>query len=134
MRRIRSCQNPSDLLVQIDGGFAFPIVDLIRRSTTVYLLKCRFPCETGRSQAPRRQQEKNFLLQDAGRRRVRRRPLACAQPCAGLRNLLRKGRPPCAGVAHGDAQAVPCMARPCAARYVVAAAAVRRCSWQRCDG
>ncbi|KZV21128.1 hypothetical protein F511_13194 [Dorcoceras hygrometricum] len=55
-RRIRSCQNPSDLLVQIDGGIVLPIVDLIRRSTAAYLLKCRFPCETGRSQAPRRQQ------------------------------------------------------------------------------
>ncbi|KZV18069.1 Methylmalonate-semialdehyde dehydrogenase [Dorcoceras hygrometricum] len=58
-RRIRSCQNPSDLLVQIDGGIAFPVVDLIRRSTAVYLLKCRFPCETGQSQAPRRQQSNN---------------------------------------------------------------------------
>ncbi|KZV21246.1 hypothetical protein F511_19383 [Dorcoceras hygrometricum] len=56
MRKIRSCKNPSYLLVQIDGGIAFPVVDLIRRSTAAYLLKCRFPCETGRSQAPRRQQ------------------------------------------------------------------------------
>ncbi|KZV33479.1 isoamylase 1, chloroplastic [Dorcoceras hygrometricum] len=56
-RRIRSCQNPLDLLVQIDGGIAFPVVDLIRRSTAAYLLKFRFPRETGRSQAPRRQQE-----------------------------------------------------------------------------
>ncbi|KZV45816.1 hypothetical protein F511_33451 [Dorcoceras hygrometricum] len=56
-RRIRTCQNSSDLLVQIDGGIAFPVVDLIRRSTAVYLLKCRFPCETGRSQAPRLQQD-----------------------------------------------------------------------------
>ncbi|KZV18070.1 hypothetical protein F511_24378 [Dorcoceras hygrometricum] len=58
-RRIRSCQNPSDVLVQIDGGITFPVVDLIKRSTAVYLLKCRFPCETGRSQAPRRQQVNN---------------------------------------------------------------------------
>ncbi|KZV26957.1 dystroglycan-like [Dorcoceras hygrometricum] len=35
-RRIHSCQNPSDLLVQIDGGIAFPVVDLIRRSTVAY--------------------------------------------------------------------------------------------------
>ncbi|KZV34171.1 hypothetical protein F511_29208 [Dorcoceras hygrometricum] len=55
-RRIRSCQNPSDILVHIDGGIAFPVVDLIRRSTAAYLLKCRFPCETDRSQVPRRQQ------------------------------------------------------------------------------
>ncbi|KZV06919.1 hypothetical protein F511_45601 [Dorcoceras hygrometricum] len=45
--------------------------------------------------------------------------------------MLRKGRPPCAGVAHGDAQAAPCRARrgstrPCAARYVVAAAVAVR--------
>ncbi|KZV25077.1 hypothetical protein F511_03567 [Dorcoceras hygrometricum] len=41
-RRIRSCQNPSDLLVQIDGGIMFPVVDLIRRSTAAYLLKYGF--------------------------------------------------------------------------------------------
>ncbi|KZV27646.1 hypothetical protein F511_42600 [Dorcoceras hygrometricum] len=55
-RRIRSCQNPSDILVHIDGGIVFPVMDLIRRSTAAYLLKFRFPCETGRGQAPRRQQ------------------------------------------------------------------------------
>ncbi|KZV38737.1 F-box family protein [Dorcoceras hygrometricum] len=48
--------NSSVLIVQADEGFVFPIVDLIRRSTAAYLFKCRFPCETGRSQAPRRQQ------------------------------------------------------------------------------
>ncbi|KZV41296.1 putative mitochondrial-processing peptidase subunit beta [Dorcoceras hygrometricum] len=42
-RRIRSCQNPSDLLVQIDGGIAFPVVDLIRRSTAAYNSRASFP-------------------------------------------------------------------------------------------
>ncbi|KZV33564.1 (-)-alpha-pinene synthase-like [Dorcoceras hygrometricum] len=56
MRRIRSCQNPSDLLVQIDGGITFPVVDLIRRSTAAYNSRARVPCESGLSQAPRRQQ------------------------------------------------------------------------------
>ncbi|KZV14519.1 hypothetical protein F511_41930 [Dorcoceras hygrometricum] len=46
----------SGLLVQADEGIVFPVVDLIRRSTAAYLFKCRFPCETCRSQAPRRQQ------------------------------------------------------------------------------
>ncbi|KZV32224.1 hypothetical protein F511_20254 [Dorcoceras hygrometricum] len=30
-RSFRPCQNPSDLLVQIDGGILIPVVDLIRR-------------------------------------------------------------------------------------------------------
>ncbi|KZV33570.1 hypothetical protein F511_10556 [Dorcoceras hygrometricum] len=51
-----SVPNSSGLLVQADEGIVFPVVDLIRRSTAAYLLKCRFPYETGRSQAPRRQQ------------------------------------------------------------------------------
>ncbi|KZV18033.1 hypothetical protein F511_31088 [Dorcoceras hygrometricum] len=55
-RRIRSCQNLLDLLVKIDGGIAFPIVDLIRRSTAAYNSRARIPCEFGWSQAPRRQQ------------------------------------------------------------------------------
>ncbi|KZV18002.1 putative mitochondrial-processing peptidase subunit beta [Dorcoceras hygrometricum] len=42
-RRIRSCQNPSDLLVHIDGGIAFPVVDLIRRSTATYNSRASFP-------------------------------------------------------------------------------------------
>ncbi|KZV48008.1 hypothetical protein F511_26885 [Dorcoceras hygrometricum] len=41
-------------------GAVHPVVDLIRRSTAAYLLKCRFPCETGRSQAPRRHQAAVF--------------------------------------------------------------------------
>ncbi|KZV48755.1 hypothetical protein F511_26086 [Dorcoceras hygrometricum] len=61
--------NSSVLIVQADEGFVLPIVDLIRRSTAAYLLKCRFPCETGRSQAPRRQRgprpEAGFLRQPA---------------------------------------------------------------------
>ncbi|KZV28659.1 hypothetical protein F511_05786 [Dorcoceras hygrometricum] len=51
--------NSSVLLVQANEGFVLPVMDLIRRSTAAYLLKCRFPCETGRSQAPRRQQGNN---------------------------------------------------------------------------
>ncbi|KZV55648.1 hypothetical protein F511_22224 [Dorcoceras hygrometricum] len=51
-----SVLNPSSLLVQIDGGRLNPVVDLIGGSTAAYSLKCRFPRETGRSQAPRRQQ------------------------------------------------------------------------------
>ncbi|KZV40426.1 putative disease resistance protein [Dorcoceras hygrometricum] len=64
------------------------------------------------------------------------RAMARAQPHAGLCNCCAMAGPPCAGVAHGDAQAAPCMvrpccarrgsARPCAARYVVAAAAAVR--------
>ncbi|KZV40407.1 hypothetical protein F511_10810 [Dorcoceras hygrometricum] len=38
------------------GGIVIPVVDRIRGSTAAYSLKCRFPRETGRSQAPRRQQ------------------------------------------------------------------------------
>ncbi|KZV40348.1 RING finger and CHY zinc finger domain-containing protein 1-like [Dorcoceras hygrometricum] len=53
--------NSSVLLVQADEGFVLPVVDLIRRSTAAYLLKCRFPCETGQSQAPRRQQAYLFM-------------------------------------------------------------------------
>ncbi|KZV19866.1 nuclear pore complex protein Nup96 [Dorcoceras hygrometricum] len=52
--------NSSVLIVQADEGFVLRVMDLIRRSTTAYLLKCRFPCETGRSQAPRRQKNFNF--------------------------------------------------------------------------
>ncbi|KZV34492.1 hypothetical protein F511_17092 [Dorcoceras hygrometricum] len=51
-----SVLNPSSLLVHIDGGRLNPVVDLIGGSTAAYSLKCRFPRETGRSQAPRRQQ------------------------------------------------------------------------------
>ncbi|KZV39062.1 hypothetical protein F511_25652 [Dorcoceras hygrometricum] len=67
LRRIRLWQNPSDLLVQSDGGIAFPVVDLIRRSTAAYRLKCRFPRETGRSQAPRRQQGNDSMNTHSGR-------------------------------------------------------------------
>ncbi|KZV48904.1 hypothetical protein F511_16820 [Dorcoceras hygrometricum] len=108
-----SVPNSSGLLVRADEGIVFPVVDLIRRSTTAYLLKCRFPCETGRSQAPRRQQGC--------------RPPPCAAATNTARDgasttacrpaqLLRNGRPASTGVAHGDVQAAPCMARPCRAR------------------
>ncbi|KZV49221.1 hypothetical protein F511_40545 [Dorcoceras hygrometricum] len=39
------------------GGRLHPVVDLIGESTAAYSLKCRFPRETGQSQAPRRQQD-----------------------------------------------------------------------------
>ncbi|KZV53111.1 hypothetical protein F511_28879 [Dorcoceras hygrometricum] len=51
-----SMQNPSDLLVQIDGGILIPIVDLIRRIYRLLQFKSQFPCDSGWSQAPRRQQ------------------------------------------------------------------------------
>ncbi|KZV50636.1 hypothetical protein F511_25595 [Dorcoceras hygrometricum] len=104
--------------VQTDGGLLFPVVDLIRRSTAAYNSRAGIPCESG-CQPP---------------------------PCAAATTTARRPtqhvaqrRPPCADVAHGDAQAAPCMAqpcrtcrgsaRPCAARYVMAAAAaVRRIS------
>ncbi|KZV20903.1 casein kinase I-like [Dorcoceras hygrometricum] len=38
------------------GGRLNPVVDLIGESTAAYSLKCRFPRETGRIQAPRCQQ------------------------------------------------------------------------------
>ncbi|KZV33861.1 pentatricopeptide repeat-containing protein mitochondrial-like [Dorcoceras hygrometricum] len=38
------------------GGRSNPVVDLIRRNLPPPTVKCRFPRETGRSQAPRRQQ------------------------------------------------------------------------------
>ncbi|KZV55495.1 hypothetical protein F511_35070 [Dorcoceras hygrometricum] len=56
LRRFRPWKNTSALLVQTDGGLLFPVVDLIRRIYRRLPLKCWFPCETGRSQAPRRQQ------------------------------------------------------------------------------
>ncbi|KZV26099.1 hypothetical protein F511_06025 [Dorcoceras hygrometricum] len=55
-----SVLNPSSLLVQIDGGRLNPVVDLIGGSTAAYSLKCRFSRETGRSQAPRRQQAQQY--------------------------------------------------------------------------
>ncbi|KZV39117.1 hypothetical protein F511_19212 [Dorcoceras hygrometricum] len=39
-----------------DVSRSIPVVDRIGGSTAAYSLKCRFPRETGRSQAPRRQQ------------------------------------------------------------------------------
>ncbi|KZV49159.1 cell division cycle 5-like protein [Dorcoceras hygrometricum] len=46
----------SDLLVQADKRVSLPVVDLIRRNLPPPTVKCRFSHETGRSQAPRRQQ------------------------------------------------------------------------------
>ncbi|KZV20708.1 hypothetical protein F511_09237 [Dorcoceras hygrometricum] len=51
--------NPSDLLVQTDEGFLFPVVDLIRRIYRHLPFEVPVSCETGRSQAPRRQQVAN---------------------------------------------------------------------------
>ncbi|KZV50807.1 vesicle transport protein Rop [Dorcoceras hygrometricum] len=42
--------------MRIDGGRSIPVVDRIGGYTAAYSLKCRFPRETGRCQAPRRQQ------------------------------------------------------------------------------
>ncbi|KZV55046.1 hypothetical protein F511_11814 [Dorcoceras hygrometricum] len=55
LRRFRPWQNPSALLVQTDGGLLFPVVDLITRIYRRLPFKCRFPCETGQSEVPRRQ-------------------------------------------------------------------------------
>ncbi|KZV36635.1 Subunit B [Dorcoceras hygrometricum] len=88
-RRIRSCQNPSDLLVQIDGTIVFLVVDLIRRSTATYLLKCRFPCETGQSQTPRRQQGgRNSIQLRSGIRNL----VNFAQHCDAARAGFQRGR------------------------------------------
>ncbi|KZV41328.1 hypothetical protein F511_19495 [Dorcoceras hygrometricum] len=150
-RRIRSCQNPSDLLVQIYGGIAFLVVDLIRRSTAAYNSRAIFPVilfGAGRLDVSKVTIDKcpmnGCRPPPCAATTTTERAMARAQPRAGLRNMLRKGRPPCVGVAHGDAQAAPCMAwpclarrciaRPCAVRYMVATAAVRICSRQRCDG
>ncbi|KZV33722.1 hypothetical protein F511_26485 [Dorcoceras hygrometricum] len=123
-------KGPYSLLVQTDGGILFPVVDLIRRSTVAYNSRARIPCKSGWSQAPRRQQGCRPPPSAAATTTAR------AQPRAGLRNCCAMAGPPCAGVAHGDAQAAPCMARPCrarrgsarpcAARYVVATAATVR--------
>ncbi|KZV18894.1 hypothetical protein F511_23327 [Dorcoceras hygrometricum] len=66
VEELPSMVNSSALLVQTDEGAVHPVVDLIRRSTAAYLFKCRFPCETGRSQEPRRQQgnDSNILCMD----------------------------------------------------------------------
>ncbi|KZV33366.1 thioredoxin family protein [Dorcoceras hygrometricum] len=56
--------NLSALLVQTDEGVLFPVVDRIRRSTAAYRrlpLKCQIPCESFRSQAPRRRQDVAFV-------------------------------------------------------------------------
>ncbi|KZV18164.1 actin-related protein 9 [Dorcoceras hygrometricum] len=50
-----SVQNPSSLLVQIDGGRSIPIVDLID-DLPPPTVKSQFSCKCGWSQAPRRQQ------------------------------------------------------------------------------
>ncbi|KZV54102.1 Brefeldin A-inhibited guanine nucleotide-exchange protein [Dorcoceras hygrometricum] len=52
LRRFRSCQNSSALLVQTDGGLVFPVVDLIKEGLPPPTLKCQIPCESGRSQTP----------------------------------------------------------------------------------
>ncbi|KZV21988.1 hypothetical protein F511_37307 [Dorcoceras hygrometricum] len=129
-------ESPNEgLLVQADEGVLFAVVDLIRRSTAAYLLKCRFPCETGRSQAPRRQQEAG---RGAAARGGASRAHDRARSCVGLamaRFKSRTGRTAAywPTVASGHAQdvarrraqlgcAMGCASRsgvrPCAARYV----------------
>ncbi|KZV56618.1 hypothetical protein F511_42930 [Dorcoceras hygrometricum] len=54
---IPSVANSSDLLVQTDEGLVFLVMDLIKENVPPPTLKCRIPCESGRSQAPRRQQD-----------------------------------------------------------------------------
>ncbi|KZV24198.1 hypothetical protein F511_09142 [Dorcoceras hygrometricum] len=51
----RSGLQPTQLC-RLIGGISNPVVDLIRRNLPPPTVKCRFPRETGRSQAPRRQQ------------------------------------------------------------------------------
>ncbi|KZV41525.1 hypothetical protein F511_32774 [Dorcoceras hygrometricum] len=49
--------NSSGLLVQADEGVVFPVVDLIKEDLPPPTLKSQIPCESGWSQAPRRQQD-----------------------------------------------------------------------------
>ncbi|KZV55721.1 F-box protein [Dorcoceras hygrometricum] len=48
--------NLSGLLVQAEEGVVFPVVDLIEEDLPPPTLKSQIPCESGWSQAPRRQQ------------------------------------------------------------------------------
>ncbi|KZV23035.1 hypothetical protein F511_16559 [Dorcoceras hygrometricum] len=45
-----------DWFLQSDGGFLFPVVDLIKEDLPPPTVKSQFPCDSGWSQAPRRQQ------------------------------------------------------------------------------
>ncbi|KZV45529.1 hypothetical protein F511_33461 [Dorcoceras hygrometricum] len=49
----------SGLLVQADKGTLLPVVDLIRRNLPPPTVKSQSPCDSGWSQAPRRQQGNN---------------------------------------------------------------------------
>ncbi|KZV56645.1 hypothetical protein F511_02144 [Dorcoceras hygrometricum] len=118
---VLSMQMDSDLVIYrttlvrtfqvTDGGIAFPVVDLIRRSTAAYISRARIPCESGWSQAPRRQQESKET-------KKRGRKAAGSAPCGGAiarsspRAWPRAGRSPCANVAHGGARLCACLARP----------------------
>ncbi|KZV06556.1 hypothetical protein F511_45962 [Dorcoceras hygrometricum] len=114
----------------------FPVVDLIRRSTAAYLLKCRFPCETGRSQAPRRQQGCTAPPHAASPPRAQSRgPHDGQQPRAICCTVV--GRP-CAILGAAVARMM-WPARNLLPRDMLAAAAAvrrcfRRCFRQRCDG
>ncbi|KZV28269.1 putative leucine-rich repeat receptor-like protein kinase [Dorcoceras hygrometricum] len=57
VEEILSVVNSSDLLVQTDERILIPVVDLIKENLPPPTLKCRIPRESGRSQAPRRQQD-----------------------------------------------------------------------------
>ncbi|KZV46648.1 hypothetical protein F511_38722 [Dorcoceras hygrometricum] len=54
----------ASLLVQADEGVVFSVVDLIKEDLPPPTLKSQIPCESGWSQAPRRQQDPgNYLAQ-----------------------------------------------------------------------
>ncbi|KZV41558.1 triacylglycerol lipase [Dorcoceras hygrometricum] len=75
-RSFRPCQNPSDLLVQIDGGILIPVVDLIDDlpPPTISILKSntkifgRLPCTAVRGGAPARTQHVRWPRMAADRR------------------------------------------------------------------
>ncbi|KZV50979.1 hypothetical protein F511_15222 [Dorcoceras hygrometricum] len=63
-----NCVDRSDLIgdrsydeATTNGGILIPVVDLINENLPPPTLKCRIPCESGRSQAPRRQQADHLL-------------------------------------------------------------------------
>ncbi|KZV22305.1 hypothetical protein F511_17907 [Dorcoceras hygrometricum] len=159
MRSFRPCQNPSDLLVQIDGEILIPVVDLIRRIYRRLQFKSQFPCDSGWSQVPRRQQELKTNKKIFGTAGAAARgglsgawsatPCALAAhggrpwPAASRKSLLggaQSVRHAWCTVAAGDASHVArrCRAwrgsvRPCAARYVGGGRRRPANLRQRCD-
>ncbi|KZV15933.1 protein NSP-INTERACTING KINASE 3-like [Dorcoceras hygrometricum] len=105
-----SVLNSSGLLVQADEGVLIPVMDLIRRSTAAYNSRAIFSCESGWSQAPRRQQGPAMASGHAQTVARLRAQHGCAMGCASHSSV-----------------------RPCAARYLRGGrrpASLR----QRCDG